>query len=363
MGDGVRVLRRLALWVGVPLVVVLVAGWTWYRVSDTGKRWRYEDRLSSYCDGVLPVAETSALTGLSTDSFRNDLRRGGSHTYYEFCWAADLYVTVSRIPGGVRDGGLSENDLRWYFPYEGAHALPSATPLGGGWRGYTDVTNTVAALTCRDGGSLVVTAQGDGVEDDDSAPAGRARVGRDRVQRLAELTTATAARAAGRWGCGAKVPDGPPAPPAISSFPRQPVAPVLDGACAGIGTGPDERIDWAWTAKGDRNALEERCVLGTDEDAYQGEREGELYRFSASYGPSALEARLRSEHRLDYEARHGKSPFRASASCPGDAERARFTVAPYHATPHDEKFATVAFRAFVQHAVERHGCGDLRLPD
>ncbi|MFE6754337.1 hypothetical protein ACFVDQ_12105 [Streptomyces sp. NPDC057684] len=354
-------LRRLALWVGLPLVVVLAAGWTWYRVSDTGKRWRYEDRLSSYCGGVLPVEETSALTGLGTDSFRNDLRRGGSRTYYEFCWAADLYVTVSRIPGGVRDGGLFENDLRFYFPHEGAHALPSATPLGGGWRGYTDVQNTVAALTCRDGGSVVVTAQGDGVEDDDQAPGGRARVGRDRVQRLADLTTATAARAAERWGCGAKVPAGPPAPPAVSSAP-EPV-PLLDGTCAGIDTGQDMLVDWAWETQPDRNALEERCVLGTWQTPYQGDQEGRLYSFSASYGPSALEERLRSQERLDYEPRHQKSPYRASAQCPGDTERARFSVAPYDATPHDKKFATAAFKAFVRHAVERHGCGDLRLPD
>ncbi|MGW6397097.1 hypothetical protein [Streptomyces sp. NPDC055134] len=361
-GAGVRVLRRLALWVGLPLVVVLIAGWTWYRVSDTGKRWRYEDRLSSYCDGVLPVEETSALTGLRTDSFQNDLRRGDSHTYYEFCWAAGLYVTVSRIPGGVRDGGLFEDDLRWYFPREGADSLPSVTPLGGGWRGFTDVTNTVAALTCRDGGSVVVTAQGDGVEDDDRAPGGRARVGKDRVQRLAGLTTATAARAADRWGCAAKVPDGPPAPPAISSAP-QPVALVGGGTCAGIDSGPDERVEWAWQAKPDRNALEERCVLGTWQTPYQGDQEGRLYSFYASYGPSALEERLRLQDRLDYEPRQRKSPFRASAKCPGDAERARFSVAPYDATPHDKKFATAAFKAFVQRAVERHGCGDLRLPD
>jgi hypothetical protein len=32
------------------------------------------------------------------------------------------------------------------------------------------------------------------------------------------------------------------------------------------------------------------------------------------------------------------------------------------ATPHAEKFATAAFRAFVRRAVERHGCGGLRLP-
>ncbi|PJN08771.1 hypothetical protein CG723_27215 [Streptomyces sp. CB01635] len=41
---------------------------------------------------------------------------------------------------------------------------------------------------------------------------------------------------------------------------------------------------------------------------------------------------------------------------------ARFAVAPYHATPHDGKFATAAFRAFVQRAAERPGCGDLRRP-
>lgn len=138
---------------------------------------------------------------------------------------------------------------------------------------------------------------------------------------------------------------------------------VRGGTRAGIDTGPDERVDRAWQAKTDRNPLEEHGVLGTRQTACQGNQDGELYSFSARYGPSTLDARLRSQHRFDHEPRHRKSPCRAGAKCPGDTERARLSVAPYgFASSHDKKSATAAFKAFVRRAVERHGCGDLCLP-
>lgn len=33
-------MRRIALYAAVPLVLVLAAGYGWYRMSDTGELWR-----------------------------------------------------------------------------------------------------------------------------------------------------------------------------------------------------------------------------------------------------------------------------------------------------------------------------------
>lgn len=351
-----RTMRRLALWVGLPLVVVLVAGWTWYRMSDTGKRWRFEDRLSSYCGGLLPAEQTAALTGLSTDSFKNDIRRGGTRAYYEFCWAADQYVTVSRVPDGVR-GGVPSDDVHRYFPHEPAGALPGPAPLRGGWRGYTDVQNTVAALPCRDGGSVVVTAQDDeGVQE--NADGTWPEVDRDKVQRIAELATATAVRAAGRWGCAADAPAGPPRIPALHAGPDRGVA-VPEGACAGLDTGADERIGWTRGSADDPHTTWETCTLGTHEEAYQGEDEGVLYSFSARYGTEALADRIEES---EYAGSTIKSPLYGSARCPGDRERARFTAHAQDDTAQAKRLAATALKTFARHAADRHGCTGLRIP-
>ncbi|WP_189544435.1 hypothetical protein [Streptomyces gelaticus] len=43
-------------------------------MSDIGKLWRYEDRLATYCEGLLPVAESAALT-----SYSRSRTAGGPH--------------------------------------------------------------------------------------------------------------------------------------------------------------------------------------------------------------------------------------------------------------------------------------------
>ncbi len=57
------VLRRVGLFGVVPLVVIAVAAFGWYRLSDTGRDWRYRDRLAGFCQGLVPEAESAAFTG------------------------------------------------------------------------------------------------------------------------------------------------------------------------------------------------------------------------------------------------------------------------------------------------------------
>ena len=37
-----RAVRRIGLFCVLPLALALTAAYTWYRVSDTGRGWRYE---------------------------------------------------------------------------------------------------------------------------------------------------------------------------------------------------------------------------------------------------------------------------------------------------------------------------------
>ncbi|MFD7816012.1 hypothetical protein ACFV6E_24265 [Streptomyces sp. NPDC059785] len=355
-----HVMRRVALWVTLPLVVVLAGGWTWYRVSDTGKRWRMEDRLASYCDGLLPYEETAALTGLSTESFQNDIRHGGTDARYEFCWVADLYLTVSRVPDGT-DSGLLSDDVQFFLPYEDVGALSTPQPLRGGWRGYTDAKNTVTALPCAHGGSIVVTAQSHGYVEDDNADTWP-RVDRTGPQREAELAAATALRAADRWGCAVKAPSGPPKVPALHADPDGATG-VTEGACAGLRTTADERVTWTRGTDDDPRTLWETCTLGTEAPEYQGDDEGVLYRFSAKYGTQALAARLQDRGWSGGSGTERDDPLRASAKCPGDRERALFTAFAQDETAKAEQLAATTLKTFARLAADRRGCTDLRIAD
>ncbi|MFG2651338.1 hypothetical protein [Streptomyces sp. NPDC048436] len=87
-----------------------VRGYGWYRLSDTGKRWRYEgyeDKLKSYCAGVLPYEETVALTGLPSDPATRlpyDVGQGTPKQGYEFCWIKSLGIVVTAA--GIPDGSV-----------------------------------------------------------------------------------------------------------------------------------------------------------------------------------------------------------------------------------------------------------------
>ncbi|MER5257855.1 hypothetical protein [Streptomyces sp. NPDC002855] len=339
-----RGIRRWA-WAGaLTVVLALLGGYGWYRLSDTGKRWRYEDRLESYCGGVLPYEETVALTGLSSDpatGLPHDVREGTPQQGYDFCWveSMDIVVTAARIPNST------SIDLKFYLPRLRAEALP--TPIGGGWRGVTDGVNTAVVLPCTNQDrAITATAQLTTEEPDKSVS-----------RRVAELVTATAVNAADRWGCESKpgsrvqVVD----PVSDSSTPKE-----ANGTCAGLPWARNKRIDTVTETPADRFAPSATCLLD-DEETDDG------YLLQALFGPYALRERnddLYSE--LNAKPAGGgeetKEFFWASADCPGDGPRALFQISPQSATSDDPPFARAALAAFAERAAVRHDCTDLQLP-
>lgn len=154
-----RVVRRLALYCVLPLVLVLTAAYTWYQMSDTGRRWRYEDKLATYCGGLIPYDEAEVFTGLNTDSFSRDPVEGYGEDRFRSCRVADLTVSIGLVladatRSDVVPGMLSTLDR------EASDHLPVG--LGGGWRGYTDGRTTAVVLPCTNkDASLVVNIAGD----------------------------------------------------------------------------------------------------------------------------------------------------------------------------------------------------------
>src|SRR5262245_18702697 len=61
-GGRMPVSRRVGRYVVLPLVVITVAVFGWYRLSDTGRDWRYRDKLAGYCQGLIPEAESAVFT-------------------------------------------------------------------------------------------------------------------------------------------------------------------------------------------------------------------------------------------------------------------------------------------------------------
>ncbi|MGW0538025.1 hypothetical protein [Streptomyces sp. NPDC003032] len=339
-----RGIRRWA-WVGaLAVVLALLGGYGWYRLSDTGKRLRYEDKLESYCGGVLPYEETVAFTGLPSDpaaGLPHDVQEGTPKQGYDFCWVAgmDIVVTAARIPNSAAI------DLKFYLPRLRAEALP--TPMGGGWRGFTDGVNTSVILPCTNQDrTITATVQLTSEEPNKSVS-----------RRVAQLTTATAVRAADRWGCESK--PGTRAqvvnPVSDSSIPAK-----ANGTCAGLPWTRNKQIDTVTETPADQFAPTAMCFLDDTET-------DDGYRLEASFGPYALRERNDSLHsglNAKLAGSGGKTEefFWASADCPGDGPRALFQISPKSATSDNPSFAHAALAAFAERAAERHNCTDLQLP-
>ncbi|MGW0699535.1 hypothetical protein ACWD0A_09420 [Streptomyces sp. NPDC002867] len=332
------VIRRLAQYVALPLALVAVAGYAWYQFSDTGKRWRYEEALASYCEGLIPPEESAVFTDYDTEEgLPKDLHIGGSDGY-EFCWVGKTALTIARIPETARDDDGRRgvfDDLR----PERTGTLPMA--LGGGWHGYTNLESAAVALDCgNQDASVVVSA---------SAP-GRAVAGLT----SAELVAATAVRAAEYWNCeaeaGGPIPDVPAEPEEKSRFEAK-------GTCAAIPMRDLDSIHWIKETPTTDSSLLETCVLGET-----GASSVEMFQISAFFGPFA------QAQYPDYEStrdagRSGNDFAWATAKCPGTSARALFTIssAPY---AHEEVpgFARSALTAFAERSAKQHGCTDLKLP-
>ncbi|MFD0540905.1 hypothetical protein ACFQY7_50900 [Actinomadura luteofluorescens] len=194
------VLRRVGLFGVVPLVVIAVAAFGWYRLSDTGRDWRYRDRLAGFCQGLVPEAESAVFTGHEESRLGRD-RHVPEHDglRWEQCKVAGLSLVI----GDVADTVTNDGDAAGFLTLLHRGSAEQPVALGGGWEGYTDLRNTAVVLPCADRRSSVLVAA-----DSDEALAGPAE-----ARQAARLVTATAVRAARHYGCDAK-PGGavPPVP-------------------------------------------------------------------------------------------------------------------------------------------------------
>ncbi|MGW2177472.1 hypothetical protein ACWCXX_05110 [Streptomyces sp. NPDC001732] len=339
-----RTMRRIALYAAVPLALLLAAGYGWYRTSDTGKRWRYEDRLATYCEGLLPVAESAALTSYSTDAgLSGDRTGGGDDNRWNECRLADTRLLVALIPhDAVRNRNLSGDPLS-LLNDRGSDRLP--VPVGGGWQGHTDFRDTGVVLDCTDRpASLVVAVSAD--ESHENAAETR---------QITRLATVTAVRAAEKWSCGAPHGNGVPPLPVQSGHTTPGRA---TGTCAGVPEPDDDSVDWLRETKAPGTALRETCALGEAKA-----RDEEPYWFEASFGPYAQRLRTSDDAPDGYHRDAGTDLHRAwaSAAC-GDGPRALFVVndTEYAAPPRG--CLRTALRAFAENTARRHGCTDLELP-
>ncbi|MEU9576365.1 hypothetical protein [Streptomyces chilikensis] len=339
-------LRRAALFVTLPLAVVLVAGYVWYRTSETGERRRYEEKLSSYCAGLLPLEESAVFTGYNTEtSLSVDLQHGTGDDVYHRCKVADLYVSVGRIPAEADtapervDGILAELGPR------SRDFLPVG--LGGGWTGHTDLHSTSIVLPCTNKpGYIAVDAESD---DSHATPTG--------ARQVAELAAGIARKAARHWSCEAEPGDRiPPLPePRSSSWPQS-----ASGTCAGLGIPNDDLwVHWVKETPASAAALTERCALGETKA-----RDEVLYWLSADYGLYAQARRAANDDLKPWEEPSGLAPNRAyaTASCPGAPDALLTISATEYVHGAKPRFLVDTLTAFAERSVKLHGCTDLELP-
>ncbi|MFC9608331.1 hypothetical protein ACFTTN_33445 [Streptomyces niveus] len=350
-----KVIRPWTPYIVLVLILAIGGGYGWYRMSDTAKGWRYEESLKSFCEGLIPYEESAGYTGLDGARLSADYRAGGSEGDFDSCTVAGFDLTIARVPDSMLKS-FDGNDA-----FDRLDEVPGDSPpipLGGGWRGYTDLVNTAVVLSCDNkAGAVFVTADNDDVDDlDDTYDASDS----ERARGIAELVTATAVNAAEEWDCDAKAGGRIPRLPAPAER-TSPYAPK--GTCAGIRLHDQEYVHWIQDAPASGTAPLERCVLGeTKAEAVH------LFEFEAAFGPFAQ--RLRSDDPDVGTYRRGaggaKGSYWASARCPGDGPRALFRVDPTQYVHIDggsvDEFARDALATFAERRAEQHGCTDLTLP-
>ncbi|MGW6513280.1 hypothetical protein ACWGCP_38250 [Streptomyces niveus] len=100
--------RRWAPYVALSLALALAAGYGWYRMSDTGKGWRYEESLKTFCEGLIPYEESAGFTGKDGELLTREYRANGYEADYDMCTVAGLDLTIGRIPDSTLNGDSSD---------------------------------------------------------------------------------------------------------------------------------------------------------------------------------------------------------------------------------------------------------------
>ncbi|MFC8825688.1 hypothetical protein ACFT9I_10065 [Streptomyces sp. NPDC057137] len=352
--------RAWAEWSAGALVLVLLAGWIWWEKSGTPERWRYEEAVQTFCGG-LPAHEKSAqFEGLRTGTNLSSDTTLGPDAYSCRLGVAPAEVTVARLGAGKYE----TLDLERVLPHFSGSLSP--VPLTGGWRGAIDGGSVRVLVDCRDSEDRVAVTVGSylnetGHEETEARQASEDGW-LDSDLFWARFAVATAVKAAAKWDCDAEA--GKPLralPPTVVE--PEPVA-GADGTCAGLPFSRDKRLEEMEETRVGGGSVYETCrVIASDYfDA--------PYVFTARFGPDVLLGRNVADVNTEAAAGVGVHGAWASAECPGDAERARFTaIVPLEAATvwlpgekGEETFGLPAFREFAERSAERHGCTDLRLP-
>ncbi|MFG2114258.1 hypothetical protein ACGFRB_16760 [Streptomyces sp. NPDC048718] len=352
---------RWTAWIAGAMALALVAAWVWWRESDTGERWRFENAMKTYCGGLLAYEESPLFEGLWPGLELPGDRALGPDAHS--CRLADrrLTVTVAHLFADPAD----EGQLRELLPPLGYEQFP--VPLPGGWHGAADGDMVRVLLGCRGGAdSVSVVVEAYNRTSDSDRKEARRETGSawlDGDLYWARFATATAAKAAARWGCETEA--GKP----LKKLPElagDKTIVYADGACAGLPFARDKRLDTVRETLADANTLFDTCEVGAS--AYFDDR----YTFSARFGAyAAWDRRKGSVANGGGLAGATDHSLWASARCPGGgAGRTLFTgfIPPKAATvwrpgeKGEETFGLPAFREFAKRSAERHGCTDLRLP-
>ncbi|MFG3112566.1 hypothetical protein [Streptomyces tendae] len=338
-----KVVRRLALYFVLPLVLVLTSAYTWYQVSDTGRRWRYEDKLATYCGGLIPYDEAEVFTGLDTDSFSRDPVEGYGEDRFRSCRVADLTVSIGLVRADATRSDVVP-DMLSTLDREASDHLPVG--LGGGWRGYTDGRTTAVVLPCTNkDASLVVNIAGNSSHGNG-----------DESRAVGNLTTAIAREAADRQSCeasfGGRIPE-------LSVSNGQYDAPAgTSGTCEGLQIPESQWVDWVQGSMASDSSPLELCLLGESKA-----RDEVLYSMEASFGPYAQRLRSADHDEPWPEPGLTHDSATATASCPGSTVPAVFRIhATVYAAP-TEEFLRQALHTFAERSAARHGCTGLVLPD
>ncbi|MGW7080752.1 hypothetical protein [Streptomyces sp. NPDC054866] len=179
--------RGAALYAVLPLALVVGIGYGWYWLSDTGKEWRYEDRLAEYCGGLIPLEESAAFTHFDRAGLSRDMQRGYGHHRFSYCRVADMTLIVGLLPHDARPSGSGLDDI--FSELSSAENADLPLPLGGGWHGYTNMLNTSIVLSCSNRpASGVVTFSSDQPHEDSTG-----------ARAAGEFAAATASKAANRF--------------------------------------------------------------------------------------------------------------------------------------------------------------------
>ncbi|WP_327358910.1 hypothetical protein [Streptomyces sp. NBC_01304] len=331
--------------VALGLALVMAVGGGWYQWSDTGKRWRFDDKLATYCDGLIPQAESRPFTGRRTDSGELWEDTNGSEQN-RHCTVGEMSLLVGLVPAtgvGSREGGPNTvAQLNASVP-----TYPPA-PLGGGWRGFTDTVKSAVVLPCTNrNASVLVTA------DDADGDYGDAR----RARQAAELVAAVAVKAARHWSCSAV---GGGRIPLLSAPGLEAATGSASGTCRGVPLRTYNIVSFTETQASGASPVE-YCLLG--EDAM----------LESAYGPYAQRLRRGPDEPAIYPGTAGMNNVAvwASAKCREYGSGALFILRrvpleepdPGYQMPPDERTQKLALlKGFAERSAKQHGCTGLQLP-